>query len=112
VGAVALLKTLSADRILSLDAAAIAVLIENHVISGDNSCWSSLFSAIACKSSFSINNGVRAAAADHVSTWESQSLALSKRRVGNAARAVLSIQSISCSLIEAGALLACNKRNG
>ncbi len=85
MGAVALLETLSADRILSLDAAAIAVLIKNHVISRDNSCWSSLSSSIAGKSSLSIYYGVRAAAADHVSTWESQSLALSKRRVGNTA---------------------------
>lgn len=85
MGAVALLEALSADRVLSLNAAAIAVLIKNHVISGDNSCWSSLSSAIACKSSLTINNGVRAAAANHVSTWESQSLALSKRRVGNTA---------------------------
>lgn len=112
MSAVALLEALSADRILSLEAATIAVLIKNHIIPGNNSFWSCLLCAIACKCSQSTYYGVTAAAANHVGTWESKPLALSKRRVGNAARAVLSIESISCSLIEAGALLACNKRNG
>ena len=99
MAAVALLKTLSGDGILFLGAAAVAELVEHHVVSGDNSGGVCLLGAVASEGCFSVNDGVTAFAADHVSTWGSKSLALSKRGVGNAARAVLGVHSINCCLV-------------
>ena len=109
MAAVALLETLSGDGILSLGAAAVAELVEHHVVSGDNGGCICLLGAVAAENSLSVNDGISTAAADHVSTWGSKSLALSKRGVGNAARAVLGVHSINCCLVQAGALLADNE---
>ena len=109
MAAVALLETLSGDGILSLGAAAVAELVEHHVVSGDKGGGVCLLGAVASEDCLSVNDGISAAAADHVSTWGSKSLALSKRWVGNAARAVLGVHSINCSLVEASALLTDNK---
>lgn len=112
MAAVALLETLSADGVLSLCAAAFTELIKHHVVSGDNSSGVCLLGAIACEGSLSVNHSITAAASNHVSTWESKSLALSERGVGDTARAVLGVYSINCCLVEAGALLADNKLDG
>lgn len=85
MAAVALLEALSADGVLSLGAAAFAELVEHHVVPGNNGGGVCLLGAVACKGSLSVHDGVSAAAADHVSTWEGKLLALSKRWVGNAA---------------------------
>ena len=85
MAAVALLETLSGDGILSLGAAAVAKLVKHHVISGDNSGGVSLPSAVASEDCLSVNDGISAAAADHVSTWSSESLALSQRGVRHTA---------------------------
>jgi len=85
VAAVALLETLSADGILSLGAAAVAKLVKHHVVSGDNGRGICLLGAVACEGSLSIDDGVTALAADHVSAWGSESLALGQRGVGDTA---------------------------
>lgn len=108
---IALLESLSADGVLSLGAAAVAKLIEQHVVSGYDCRGISLLCAVACEDSLSIDNGIRAAASDHISVRLSKLLALSQRRIGNTARAVLSIYSIYCGLIEACTLLVDIKLN-
>jgi len=71
VTAVALLETLSGNRILSFGAAAVTKLVKNHVVSGDNGGGVCLLGAVASENSLSINDGISTAAADHVSTWGS-----------------------------------------
>lgn len=109
--AVALFESLSADGILSFVAAAFACLIEQHVIPGDDGRGVGLLGAVASEGRLSVDDGVSAAAADHVRTWEGKLLALGQRGVGHAARAVLGVHSINGRLVEASALLADNKRD-
>ncbi len=85
MAAVALLEALSGDGILSLGAAAVAKLVEHHVVSGDKGGGVCLLGAVASEGCLSVNDGISAFAADHVSTWGSKSLALSQRGVGDTA---------------------------
>ncbi len=85
MAAVALLETFSGNGILSLGAAAVAEFVEHHVVSGDNGSGICLLCAVASEGSLSVNDGITAFAADHVSTWGSKSLALSQRWVGDTA---------------------------
>ena len=85
MAAVALLETLSGDGILSLGTAAVTELVKHHVVSGDNGSGVCLLGAVACEGRLSVNDGVTAFAADHVSTWGSESLALGQRWVGDTA---------------------------
>ena len=79
---VALLETLPGNGILSLGAAAVAELVKHHVVSGDNGSGIYLLGAVASEGCLSVNDGITAFAADHVSTWGSESLALGQRWVG------------------------------
>jgi hypothetical protein len=85
VTAVALLETPSGNGILSLGAAAVAKLVKHHVVSGDKGGGVCLLGAVASEDCLSVNDGISAAAADHVSTWGSESLALSQRWVRHTA---------------------------
>jgi hypothetical protein len=85
VAAVALLETPSGNGILSLGAAAVAKLVKQHVVSGDKGGGVCLLGAVASEDCLSVNDSISAAAADHVSTWGSESLALSQRGVRHTA---------------------------
>jgi hypothetical protein len=85
MAAIALLETLSGNGILSLGAAAVAELVEHHVVSGDKGGGVCLLGAVASEGCLSVNDGITAFAADHVSAWGSKSLALSQRGVGDTA---------------------------
>ena len=85
MAAIALLETLSGDGILSLGAAAVAELVEHHVVSGDKGGGVCLLGAVASEGCLSVNDGITAFAPDHVSAWGSKSLALGQRWVGDTA---------------------------
>ena len=98
-GAVALLESSSGDGILSLLAAAVAALVVEHVVSGDQTSCVDLLSAIAREDSLAIDNGVDAAATNRFSLRKGKSLAQAHRRVGSATNAVLRLDSLSICLV-------------
>jgi hypothetical protein len=92
---------------LSLNAAAVVSLIENHVISGEDLERANLLGAVASEHSRSVDDHVTAAAANDISlVWLSKSLAVGQRRILNTASAVLCVSAIIGSLVQAGTLRA------
>jgi hypothetical protein len=108
VAAVALLESLSADGVLSLGAAAVTHLIKYHVVSCDDACRVDLLGAVASEVGLTVDNSISAAATNHISSWESKSLTLGQRRIRKTASAVLDVNAVDGSLIEAWALLTNN----
>lgn len=105
VRAVALLESSTGNGILSFNTAAILVLIEDHSVSGKCSGSVYLSSAVAGEGGLSIDDDVTAAAAEHISIRKSKGLTDCKRRILNAASAVLRVNSLRVCLIQASALL-------
>ena len=101
MAAVALLESLSADGVLSLGAAAVTHLIKYHVVSCDDACRVDLLGAVASEVGLTVDNSISAAATNHISSWESKSLTLGQRRIGKTASAVLDVNAVDGSLIEA-----------